>query len=105
MSVKLTEEQGAALMAAIVPHCPYRRALTPMLPDITRIALANNQIRAALAAVSERSNFAATGTLSKRDLGPERPTLFSFLEYIYFASPSFLSSVGEADLGGSTDGR
>tara|TARA_R110002020_G_scaffold27552_20_gene88874 strand:- start:225 stop:542 length:318 start_codon:yes stop_codon:yes gene_type:complete len=105
MSVKLTDEEGGALMAAIVAHSPYRRSLLPMLPRITRIALANNQIRAALAAVSERSSFGATGVLAKRDLGPERPTLMAFLEYIYFASPSFLSSVGEADLGGSNDGR
>lgn len=105
MSVKLTDEQGGALMSAVVAHSPYRRALTPMLPEITRIALANNQIRAALAAVSERSGFAATGVLSRRDLGMERATLMAFLEYIYFASPSFLRSVGEEGLGGSTDGR
>lgn len=105
MSVKLNNEDGAALMAAVVAHSPYRRALTPMLPDITRIALANNQIRSCLSAVSERSSFAATGVLAKRDLGPERATLMSFLEYIYFASPSFLNSVGEGAPGGSTNGR
>jgi len=55
--------------------------------------------------VSERSDFAATGVLAKRDLGPQRATLLSFLEYIYFASPGFLNSVGEGALGGSTDGR
>ena len=72
MSVKLSNEDGAALMAAVVAHSPYRRALAPMLPDITRIALANNQIRSCLSAVSERSDFAATGVLAKRDLGPQR---------------------------------
>ena len=84
MSVKLTDEEGAAAVGR------------------TECAA---QIRAALAAVSERSSFGATGVLAKRDLGSERPTLMAFLEYIYFASPSFLSSVGEADLGGSNDGR
>ncbi|MGX1306407.1 hypothetical protein AB7M35_001127 [Amorphus suaedae] len=105
MSVKLTNEDGAAMIAAIVAFSPYRRTLTPMLPDITRIALANNQIRSALAAVAERSNFAATRVIARRDLGPERATLLSFLEYIYFASPSFLDSVGEGSQGGSSDGR
>jgi len=105
MSVKLTDDVGAALVAAIVARSPYRRALTPMIGEITRIALANNQIRAALADVAIRSNFEATRTLGRRDLGPQRATLMSFLEYVYFASPAFLASVGEGPQEGSHNGH
>jgi hypothetical protein len=90
-----TPDHTRALVGAVIALCPYRRALAPMVDDIARVALVNDQIRAVLERVAERSRFAATGRVGKGDLGPDRAPLFMFLEYIRFASPSFLASVGE----------
>jgi hypothetical protein len=88
------------LVAALIGLSPYRAVLLPLLADITRIARANRQIGAALLAVEARSDFTHTGRLRRADLGPERTALLGFLEYIRFASPDFLRSVGEWPVGG-----
>lgn len=84
-----------ALVAALIELSPYRAVLRPLEADIARIARANRQIGAALAVVEQRAGFTRTGRLRRADLGPERTALFGFLEYIRFASPDFLRSVGE----------
>ncbi|MDU0342895.1 hypothetical protein [Bosea rubneri] len=94
---------GERLVAALIALSPYRVVLMPMLADITRIGRANRQISAALAAVELRADFAHTGRLRRSDLGPERTALLGFLEYIRFASPDFLRSVGEWPVGGMRD--
>lgn len=91
---------GERLVAALIELSPYRAVLLPLLADITRIARANRQIGAALAAVELRADFARTERLRRADLGPDRTALFDFLEYIRFASPDFLRSVGEWPVGG-----
>lgn len=96
-------QEGEGLVAALIALSPYRAVLLPLLTDITRIARANRQIGAALAAVERRADFAHTGRLRRADLGPERTALFGFLEYIRFASPDFLRSVGEWPVGGMRD--
>jgi hypothetical protein len=87
------------LVAALVARSPYRDVLTPMLSDITRIALANVQLSAALADIARRSDFARTGILRRSDLGAA--PLSAFLEQVYFSSPAFLKSVGEWPVGGA----
>ncbi len=91
------------LVAALIGLSPYRAVLLPLLPDITRIARANRQIGTALAAVERRADFARTGRLRRADLGPDRTALLGFLEYIRFACPDFLRSVGEWPVGGMRD--
>lgn len=92
---------GTALVAALIALSPYRAVLAPMTADIARVAQANHQIRAALRAVEARSAFARTGRLRRADLGPDRETLWAFLEHVRFASPAFLRSVGEWPVGGA----
>lgn len=87
-------------MAALIGLSPYRAVLLPLLADINRIARANRQIGGALLAVEARAEFSRTGRLRRTDLGPERTVLLGFLEYIRFASPDFLRSVGEWPVGG-----
>ena len=89
------------LVAALVARSPYRDGLTPMLSDITRIALANVQLSAALADIARRSDFARTGILRRSDLGAGAAPLSAFLEQVYFSSPTFLKSVGEWPVGGA----
>ncbi|MGO4735825.1 hypothetical protein AB4099_04725 [Bosea sp. 2KB_26] len=96
-------QDAERLVAALIGLSPYRAVLLPLLTDITRIARANRQIGTALAAVEQRADFAQTGRLRRADLGPDRTALFGFLEYIRFASPDFLRSVGEWPVGGLRD--
>lgn len=93
-------QDGEALVAALIGLSPYRAVLIPLLADITRIARTNRQIGAALRAVEARADFSQTRRLRRADLGPERTALLGFLEYIRFASPDFLRSVGEWPVGG-----
>ena len=83
------------LVRAVIALSPYRKALTPLLDDITRLALSNAQIKEGLHRIAERSQFTMVRRLSKADLGTDRDVIFNFLEHIRFASPAFLSSVGE----------
>lgn len=89
-----------ALVGAVIALGPYRKVLGPLCDDIARIAQTNHQIRAALHVVAVRSDFTRTGTLRRADLGPQAKVLNMFLEYIRFASPDFLRSVGEWPTGG-----
>ncbi|MEW5422899.1 hypothetical protein [Amorphus sp. 3PC139-8] len=104
MTQKISEERAEALLEAIVARSPYRRGLQPHLVDITRIALANAQLRTALCAIAARSRVATTGVVTKRELGAEGATLHAFLEHVFFASPGFLSTVGEWPIKGAPDG-
>src|SRR5262245_3277749 len=87
------------LVSAVVALNPYRRALTPMIDEVARVAFANDQIRACLQRIGERSQFLSNRRVTKSDLGDDRATLFMFLEHVRFASPAFLASVGEARSG------
>lgn len=95
----LDARQALALVAAVIGLSPYRKVLTPLLGEITRIAFGNRQIGAALAAVAQRSDFRHSGRLRRTQLGAEKAALLAFLEHIRFASPDFLGSVGEWPLG------
>ena len=88
-------ERTRSLVSAIVALSPYRKALEPIIDDIARVAVLNDQIRESLDRVDKRSRFATTGRVSKRDLGQDKAGLFMFLEHVRFAAPSFLTSVGE----------
>ncbi len=101
MPVAGTNMDLGRLVAALVARSPYRDVLTPMLPDITRIALANAQLSAALADIAQRSEVAITGVLHRSDLGARSAPLSAFLEQVYFSSPAFLKSVGEWPVGGA----
>jgi hypothetical protein len=91
--------EAQALLGAVLGFSPYRKALAPLLGEIARVALANRQVRAALAAVEQRADFRRTGRLSRADLGAQKAVLLAFLENVHFASPDFLRSVGEWPLG------
>lgn len=92
-----TEIEAGTLMQQIIGLSPYRRALAPLGPQIVRIALANHQLRAALDRVADARVKSPHGgaPLSRRALGPDAKLFLAFLEYVYFASPAFLASVGE----------
>lgn len=87
----------SAVLGALVRASAYRAALAPILADVERVALLNLQVRGALEALAVRPGFAPAGLL-RRACAEER-TVKAFLEYVAFASPGFLSSVGEWPLG------
>lgn len=93
------EGSPAALVAlrALVRASTHSAALTPILADIERVALLNVQIHAALDVLAARPNFAPARLL--RRASAEERVVRAFLEYIAFASPAFLGSVGEWPLG------
>lgn len=95
----IAPEEARRLMAALVELSPYRRPLRPLLGDLTRIALANHQLHAALADLGAR--MPKGGAPTRQDLGADAPLFTDFLEYMRFASPSFLASVGEWPIGGA----
>ncbi|MFG1345870.1 hypothetical protein V5F59_13320 [Xanthobacter autotrophicus DSM 431] len=90
----------AALVAALLPLDPYHEKLAPMVDDLARIARLNDQLNAAFRRIAERSGFAETGTVRREHLGAEAEAVHAFFEYVYFASPAFLGTVGEWPLGG-----
>ena len=89
-----------ALVGAVIELSPYRKVLMPLCDDIVRVAQNNRQISAALHVIAERSGFREKGRLRRADLGPQAAVVSMFLEYIRFASPDFLRSVGEWPTGG-----
>ncbi|MFG1295114.1 hypothetical protein [Xanthobacter variabilis] len=98
--MSITPDDARRLMAALVELSPYRRPLRPLLGDLTRIALANHQLHAALEGLSTRLP-AGGAKLTRADLGADAPLFADFLEYMRFASPAFLASVGEWPIGGA----
>lgn len=94
-SLALPPGQMDQLLAAVLAHSPYRKVLTPMIAQISPLAYDNHQIRVALHAIWTRAKFAQTGVLSRSHLGPQQKTLSMFLEHIRYASPDFLTSIGE----------
>lgn len=90
-----SSERLGDLVRAVIALSPYRKALTPMIDDITRLAFSNEQIRTSLHRIADRSKFTMIRRLTKADLGTNGEAIFNFLEHIRFASPAFLASVGE----------
>lgn len=88
---------AAAVLRALVDASAYRAALTPIIAEVEQVALLNLQIRAALQALAARPGFTPAGLL-RRASADER-AVKAFLEYVAFASPAFLGSVGEWPLG------
>ncbi len=90
-------EQTAQLMAAIIAFSPYRKTLVQIEPQIVRIALENRQISEALKrlATAREQRDARTSPLKRAELGSDMRLFLEFLEYIHFASPAFLATVGE----------
>ncbi|MGQ3674047.1 hypothetical protein ACT6QH_00875 [Xanthobacter sp. TB0139] len=106
MKPSATDPQLKELVAQIIPFSPYRRKLVGMEPDITRIALMNHQIRQALEQLLARREQAGRtlAPLNRQDLGPDARLFSEFLEYIHFASPAFLTRVGEGPLARNKEG-
>ncbi|WP_322997146.1 sugar porter family MFS transporter [Castellaniella sp.] len=91
-SLALTREQAGQLIHALIQLSPYRQDLQPLADKITLLAYDNHQVRVALYALWQRQG-AAVG--SHRALGAQKTVLMMFLEHIRYASPVFLTSVGE----------
>jgi len=81
----------------MIASSPYSDYLVPIKDDVVRVAFLNRQIRVALLAASA-AGVRASG-LPFRRRGPDEKLVLSFLEYVAFASPGFLASVGEWPLG------
>lgn len=88
------------LVAALLPLDPYHAALEPLTGDLARIAALNMQLNAAFTRIAERAGFAEGGTVAREHLAEDAGAVHSFFEYVHFASPAFLGSVGEWPLGG-----
>lgn len=88
------------LVVALLPLGPYHAALEPMVADLARIAALNDQLNAAFRRIADRSGFAAGGTVHREHLAEDAEAVHTFFEYVHFASPAFLGSVGEWPLGG-----
>lgn len=88
------------LVVALLPLDPYHPALEPLIDDLARIAALNVQLNAAFHRIAARSGFGAGGEVRRAHLAEDATAVFAFLEYMHFASPSFLKSVGEWPLGG-----
>ncbi len=89
------------LVAAILPLDPYHEGLQPMIGELARLALLNDQLNAAFRRVAERSSFVEGGEITNAHLGADATAIHAFFEYMYYASPAFLGSVGEWPLGGT----
>ncbi|QIB34553.1 hypothetical protein [Ancylobacter pratisalsi] len=89
------------LIAAILPLDPYHEGLEPLIDELARIAVLNDQLNAAFRRVAERSDFVAGGEITSAHLAEDATAIHAFFEYVYYASPAFLSSVGEWPLGGA----
>ncbi len=87
----------AALLEQFIAKSPYRAMLEPIAADVERVALHNNQIQAALATLASQPGFRPGGWL--RRPGADERAVRAFLEFVAFASPAFLSSVGEWPMG------
>lgn len=87
----------AALLGLFIAKSPYRAMLAPIAVDVERVALNNTQIRAALATLASQPGFRPGGWL--RRPGADERAVLAFLEFVAFASPAFLSSVGEWPMG------
>lgn len=92
-----TEAETAKLMKAIIAFSPYRNALHEIEMDIVRIAQNNEQISQALIKIEQRraAKNQTSKPLKRHDLKEDLKLFLNFLEYIYFASPAFLTKVGE----------
>lgn len=88
------------LVAAVLPLDHYHRELEPLLPDLVRIVMLNDQLNGAFRRIAERAGFTEGGEIERAHLGEDAPAVHTFFEYVYFASPAFLSTVGEWPLGG-----
>jgi len=86
-----------ALLEQFIAKSPYRAMLEPIAADVERVALHNNQIQAALATLASQPGFRPGGWL--RRPGADERAVRAFLEFVAFASPAFLSSVGEWPMG------
>lgn len=87
----------AALLGQFISKSPYRAMLAPIAAEVERVALQNVQIRTALETLAAQPGFRPGGML--RRPGPEERAIRAFLEFVAFASPAFLSSVGEWPMG------
>lgn len=87
-----SEPEAAALLRAMIASSPYRDYLRPIEDDVVRVAFLNHQIRAALLSASAAGVRASRFSFRR---GPDEKRVLSFLEYVAFASPGFLASVGE----------
>ncbi|MFG1300827.1 hypothetical protein V5F49_13625 [Xanthobacter sp. V3C-3] len=88
------------LVNALLPLDPYRHGLEPLVADLARIAALNVQLNAAFRRIAERSGF-PQGEVGREHLAEDAEAVHTFFEYVYFASPGFLGSVGEWPLGGA----
>ncbi|WP_428030752.1 hypothetical protein [Ancylobacter sp.] len=91
------ERQADALLRAMIASSAYRDYLLPIEDEVVRVAFLNRQVREALLALSAAGGRTSRFSFGKR--GPDEALLLSFLEYVAFASPGFLASVGEWPLG------
>jgi hypothetical protein len=97
--VRSSESSEAALVRAMIAASPYRRFLRDMEQDVVRVALQNDQMRSSLTRVAAQGCVPSGRWLSFQRPSADERILLSFLEYLAFASPSFLASVGEWPLG------
>lgn len=90
------DTRAGAVLQAFIAKSAYRSMLEPISKEIERVAFENVQIRAALELLAR--NPAPPSRFWQRPRAEEAVVL-SFLEYVAFASPAFLASVGEWPLG------
>lgn len=90
--------QAEALLKDMIAFSPYRDYLLPIQADVVRVAFLNHQIRAAILAASAAGGRARRSIFRRKT--PDVAVIETFLEYVAFASPGFLASVGEWPLGG-----
>lgn len=90
------DPRAVTALRTLVARSNYRDMLEPIAPHVEQVALANRQVHAALDVLARRP-------LPARRFwerpSPEEAIVLAFLEYVAFASPAFLTSVGEWPLG------
>lgn len=90
------DPRAGAVLRTLIARSPYRAMLEPITAEVERVAFGTHQIRAALETLAG-APAQARGLL--RRPGAEEAAVCAFLEYVAFASPAFLTSVGEWPLG------
>lgn len=85
-----TDEARRSVVLALVERCPYRRGLRPMRDDVARVALANDQLRAAIDAMLADAGPDGAGRIDDPRFRRQRRLIEHMLEWVYFASDDFV---------------
>lgn len=78
------------LLRRLLEDSPYRRRLRDQADEIVRVALGNDAVCRALDRILADPDYASGGRLNRRRLAGPHATIRHLLEWVFFASGSFV---------------